>query len=231
MENLHYIQMTVLRNLLFKQNLGFSELNIHDVDSETLSYHLKSLIKQNLIQKDDKGIYSLTNYGKQYSADIDVETSLISSRAKLSILVTAIDESGKEPKYLFIKRLKSPLYGQACFIAGKVKYGEPASLTAKRELEEESGLIANSVEFVCFHRQFVFNQNKEFLKDNAFCMFKVKEFSGSVRSTEEAEPFWVTKSEFEKLTNKAYDLEDLFSIMTNPPTNHFVEKEFITQTF
>jgi len=223
--------MTILRNLLFKQSLGFGELNIHDVDSETLSYHLRSLIKQNLIQKDDNNIYSLTQYGKQYSADIDVETSLISSRAKLSILVMAIDESSTEPKYLFIKRLKSPLFGQSCLIAGKVKYGEPASITAKRELEEESGLIANNVEFVCFHRQFVFSKEKEFLKDNAFCMFIVKDFSGEVRPTEEAEPFWVTKSEFDKLTNKAYDLTDLFSIMTNPPINHFVEKEFITETF
>lgn len=223
--------MTILRELLFKQSVSFSNLNISDVDSETLSYHLKSLTKQSLISKDKNGLYSLTQNGKKYAADIDVETSLISSRAKLSILVTAIDDAGKEPKYLLIRRLKEPLYGQACFIAGKVKYGEPAEQTAKRELLEESSLLAENAEFICFHRQFVFNKDKEFLKDNAFCMFVVKNFKGEIKSTEEAEPFWVTKDELTKLANKAYDLEELFGIMTNPPKEKFIEKEFVTQTF
>ncbi len=231
MDNLHYVQMTILKQLLFKQKVSFGELIIPGVDSETLSYHLRSLIKHSYIEKDNNGLYSLTLEGKKYAAEIDVETSLISSRAKLSILVTAIDESEGDPKYLLIKRLKEPLFGQACFIAGKVKYGEPSASTAKRELFEESGLTANEVEFVCFHRQFVYNQDNEFLKDNSFCMFVVKNFSGEIKSTEEAEPFWVNKDEFYKLTNKAYDLEDLFEIMTNPPKEKFIEKDFIAKVF
>lgn len=223
--------MEILKNLLFKQNLSFSELKISDIDSETLSYHLRVLIKQKLISKDLDNKYSLTKTGKQFSADIDVETSLISSRAKLSILVTVIDKSEKEPRYLFIRRLKSPLYGQACFIAGKVKYGEFATLTAKRELEEESGLIAKNIEFRCFHRQFVFNKDGEFLKDNSFCMFVVTDYEGEIKDTEESSPFWATQSELKDMTEKAYDLDDLFQIMINPPKSKYIEKEFITEVF
>jgi 8-oxo-dGTP pyrophosphatase MutT (NUDIX family) len=223
--------MSILRTLLFKQTASFSELNVNNSDSEAMAYHLKTLAKQDLISKDENGIYSLTQKGKQYSADIDVDTSMISSRAKLSILVTAVDRTQNEDRYLLIRRLKSPLYGAACFIAGKVRYGEAASLTAVRELEEESGLVASTAEFVCFHRQFVFNSQQEFLKDNAFCMFMITDFTGSLKATPEADPFWVSKMEFEKLTNKAYDLDDLFGLMTNPPASRFIEKEFVTQEF
>jgi len=222
--------MIILKELLFKQKMIFSQFQIN-ADSETISYHLKTLQKQGLISKNHSGDYSLTENGKKYSADIEVETSQISSRAKLSILVTAIDNSRKEPKYLFIRRLKSPLYLQACFIAGKVRYGEPAELTALRELEEESGLVAKKADFICFHRQFVFNSQNEFLKDNAFCMFIVREFEGNITKTLESDPFWASKEEFLNLKEKAYDLNELFNMMTNPPKSKFIEKQFVTQVF
>lgn len=168
MDNLHFVQMSILKSLLFKSKALFSEFNYSQTDSEVLSYHLRVLTKSGYIEKDNEGFYMLTTKGKQFAADIDVDTSMVSSRAKLSVLVTAVDASSGKPKYLLVKRLKAPLLNHACFIAGKVKYGEAASLTAKRELFEESGLIANEVEYRCFHRQFVYNAEGEFLKDNAF---------------------------------------------------------------
>jgi len=231
MDNLHYIQMSILKSMLFKPKAVFSDFEYSKTDSEVLAYHLKSLIGMDFLQKDSQGYYLLTQKGKQFAADIDIDTTLISSRAKLSIIVTALDESGDETKYLFIKRLKAPLLNHACFIAGKVKYGEAASLTAKRELFEESGLIAKEIEYRCFHRQFVYDTKGEFLKDNAFCMFIVKSFEGEVKPTLEAEPFWATEKELKNLEMKAYDLDDLFSILKNPPADRFLEKDFITKSF
>jgi len=81
---------------------------------------------------------------------------------------------------------------------GKVKKGEKIEEAVKRELKEEVGILAKKIE----HRgilNFVFDQNPdEILKVH---LFKVLDFEGEPRESEEMKPRWFRKEEipFDKM--------------------------------
>ena len=152
MESLHYIQMQILKELLFKSNATFKDLNIKNLDTEHISYHLRKLRQTGLIFQSEKGKYNLTTLGKQFAADIDVDKNKIEERAKLSVLCIVTRQHNEKKKILVIRRKKAPLKGTLCFIAGKIRYGDSAEETAKREVLEESGIKILNPQFLCFFR-------------------------------------------------------------------------------
>ncbi len=54
----------------------------------------------------------------------------------------------KDGKILFGKRIGKTGYGTWCLPGGHFEYGESLAGAAKRELEEETGIISNELEFL-----------------------------------------------------------------------------------
>lgn len=236
MENLHYVQMKVLRDLLFTDSKSFSELNDLHLGSEQFSYHLKQLIDQKLVSKDIEGRYSLTNEGKAYAQNIDINSNTLEERPKLSVLNVITREvttstGEKSNEILVIERLKAPLKNKLCFIAGKVKYGDSTIDTAKREAMEEAGIRLLNPEYKCLVRQFIYNTEYKLLSDTAFCVIYSTEIQGVVKETEEAKPLWLNENEFNNHKGLAFGILDFYTIATNPPKEGFIEKKYITNEF
>lgn len=135
MDNLHFIQMQILRELAFKPQAVFADLNLDKHPSDIFSYHLKTLIKQGLIQK-QATIYQLTPKGKTFITHMDTATKRIEHLPKVSVLAIAVQDN----KFAVHIRSKEPYFGYAGFPSGKVRFGETIAEAAKRELEEEMGL-------------------------------------------------------------------------------------------
>jgi len=86
MNDLHYIQMHILKELLFNPGSRFSQLNKNDLPNDHFNYHLKKLISLNYITK-NKSTYILTNQGKLFANKMDTEKLATERQAKISALV------------------------------------------------------------------------------------------------------------------------------------------------
>lgn len=221
MENLHYIQMEVLRYLLFKNSASFTELNSKQYDSEVLSYHLKKLTQLGYVERNGR-LYSITQKGLSYAAQIQIETNSLGERVKLSIISMIVDGD----KLLVIKRKKAPLLNKICFIAGKVQIRESSALTAVRETKEESGLVVLDPQYIFAFRQIVYDKKGNFLLDNTFHVFKSTKYTGDIEETEESYPFWITKKDLEASTEKGFGVSELYSLLLNPPKSGYGEYVF-----
>lgn len=63
---IHDYQISILRELLFRPEARFRDLNKVDVTNDHFSFHVNHLIKEGLIKKTN-GKYSLTDEGKEFA--------------------------------------------------------------------------------------------------------------------------------------------------------------------
>ena len=126
MEIQHEVQLEILRELLFKRNARFAQLNTHGLDNNHFNFHLKRLVELGLVEKDDQ-VYKLTPAGMELAGRMDVAAMEIVRQPKLGVCVYVENEG----KILLGKRLKDPGQGIVNFYTRKIRYGEPIFETAK----------------------------------------------------------------------------------------------------
>lgn len=63
---MHHIQKHVIDILASHSSAHYADIKPADMDGNQFTYHLKQLIADKLIAKDDNGLYSLTQKGKSY---------------------------------------------------------------------------------------------------------------------------------------------------------------------
>ncbi|HEY1074642.1 MAG TPA: NUDIX domain-containing protein, partial [Patescibacteria group bacterium] len=140
---LHPAQLAILRELLYKPEARFSELNVTNLTSDHFNFHIQQLIHAALVEKSEGAKYKLTSSGKEFANRFDTDTPnniTIEKQAKIGVAVCCVDTQDGEIKYLLQQRLKQPYYGYWGCMTGKIKWGESVYETAKRELEEEMGV-------------------------------------------------------------------------------------------
>ena len=77
----HPIQSSILIVLLSKLEARFSQLNKLQVPSDQFNFHLKALIANKLVEKTTKGLYKLTNSGKEFANRFDTDNKEIEKTA------------------------------------------------------------------------------------------------------------------------------------------------------
>lgn len=138
MNELHKIKIHILRTLLFSNIKRFSEIKPKDMESSQFMFHLKDLILEGLVNKNDENFYELTELGKSFANKYDYDSKNPNIQAKHSIVICAFNSQNE---ILLYTRLKNPFYGCQGFMTGKVQYGEKIKDTSRREFFEETGLI------------------------------------------------------------------------------------------
>ncbi|MDD4931284.1 MAG: NUDIX domain-containing protein [Candidatus Colwellbacteria bacterium] len=229
--NIHEIQGLILKGLLLRETARFSELNTDNISSDQFTFHLKQLADQGVIEKTEEGLYKLTVSGKEYANrfDIDSEEIKIEKQAKLSVLIVATRTTDGNKEYVMQTRLKQPFFGFRGFITGKTRIGESVFDTAKRELNEETGLSASNLEHVTIYHERIFSVQKELLEDKYFFIFITEDSKGDlIGDFQGGKNEWVTE---EKALdgNIFYDIKDLLALIKNRGSglsekDYFVEK-------
>ncbi|MDP1743753.1 MAG: hypothetical protein Q8L51_03105, partial [Candidatus Amesbacteria bacterium] len=72
----HEVQLGILRQLLFKPESRFAELNTNKLDNNHFNFHLKRLVELVLVSKTDIG-YKLTSEGLNIANKLDIRNTEI----------------------------------------------------------------------------------------------------------------------------------------------------------
>lgn len=230
---MHQIQNNVLRTLLFKEKLKFSQVNLDKISHDQFNFHLKSLIKNGLVIKDLAGFYSLTKQGKEYANRLDTDSSKVQveRQAKVAVLVAAVRGSGKNKKYLVQQRLKQPFYGFYGFISGKIKWGETVFEAAQRELLEEANLKAK-FEFCGIEHKMDYTPDGEILEDKYFYLCLAKRSQGELQNDfEGGKNVWLTRAQIKKLPNLFPDVFQTIKMIEQAKKPSFFEKKYIAKVY
>ena len=133
---MHHIQRDILRRLLTAPALRFKDLKPAGMESNIFMYHLKTLIKENLVVKID-GLYTLTSKGKHYVDRSSLDSLNVRIQPKLITILMVTRQDGK---IAILERLHQPFLGYKGLPSGKVHYGESLHRAAERELQEKTGM-------------------------------------------------------------------------------------------
>jgi hypothetical protein len=217
-DNLNPIQIKILSTLLFNPKARFRDLNIDSMTTDHFSYHLRSLLKEGLVEK-DKLTYSLTSKGKIFAGKIDTSVYKMEKQPKVSVIIIPHKLYRGKEVFLIQQRTKEPYFGYKGFVSGKVKYGEILSETAERELKEESG-IGGKFRFCYEIHEMVYNKNTgEQLEDKFFHIIECYDLTGKIiNKTTEGFNKFVTVKEFMKMKPIYHNEVDLL--------NWYLKKDF-----
>lgn len=229
MEDLHKIQMRILKELVFRPHARFTDLNRLDLTSDHFTYHLARLVDAGLVVK-NRGYYSLTDSGKEFAGRIDTETVVIQKQAKIGVIVCAVKKQGNGEEYLVHTRLKEPFYGHQGFVTGKVKYGEEILEAAKREFEEETHLTGEPELFAVYHYRH-FSLEKELLKDQIFFATQIVNPSGKLLSRHtEGKNQWVPYQSMKSLDKPFPGIAEVTEDLRSGGLG-FRERRFVIEEF
>lgn len=196
MVKLHKYQSEILKKLNLSPMLTFNKLVIKGLVSEHMNYHLKRLISDKYVEKVGTH-YSLTNKGKDFVNLLDDDLLEEEKLPKVSVLINCKRkrENG-EYEYLYYKRLRQPFYGKVGMLGGKIHFSETPIDAAKRELCEETGLIATKCKVRGIYHKMRTTPEKEVIMNVIFFEVEVLAFKGTfISKTEFQENFWLTKNE------------------------------------
>ncbi len=200
-KKLHSIQMDILRVLMFRPEARFADLNVPEISNDHFTFHVKRLLKLGLVEKNEKGKYQLTDAGKEFANrfDTDSQEIVLEKQAKIGVAICCIKKIKGIKKYLIQQRLKQPYYGFYGFMTGKVRWGETVEETAKRELKEETGLMAQ-LSLAGIKHKMDYSNKKKLLEDKYFFIFRGDNPKGKlIESFEGGKNFWLTEQEIKKL--------------------------------
>lgn len=138
----HHIQKHILDILMFNEVCRFRDLRPPKVDTNLFSYHLKLLIKNDIVKKLSPG-YTLSTNGLAYVDRVSVLSKSVRAQPKI---ITMLVVQNSEGEVLLWKRRRQPYINAWTLPYGKL-HTEDESLEAavKRELTEKIHLTDQEV--------------------------------------------------------------------------------------
>jgi len=199
--------------MLFKKTARFSQLNKTGLSNDHFTFHINELVKSGLVQKLPGRGYTLTTLGKEFANRFDTENKSVERQAKIAALIVCTKKENGEIKYLLQQRLKQPYFGFYGFIGGKIRWGETIYEAAKRELQEETGLLGK-IKLAGLEHKIDYSQTNELLEDKFFYVFQVEKTRGKlIEKFNGGKNCWFTKKEIFSLENLFGDVDKIIKMV------------------
>lgn len=153
------------------------------------------------VDKVRAGAYRLSTKGKEYANKLDTDANTMERQTKTAVLLFAVRGSDNDTEILIQQRLKNPFYGFWCRPSGKVRWGKTLVEAAKRELLEETGLVAEVVDIRgLYHKIDYRKEDNELLEDKIFYVAWCNGLTGELREDfEGGRNAWMRPSDIAKL--------------------------------
>lgn len=188
----HKIDLHILKKLMYGKNLGYNEILDKSFPSNSFDYHLKKIIGQGYIRKEEDK-YNLTPDGMQFMSSIDG----ISLKDKKKPIVCCFILAYDGEKILVNKRLKQPFLGYVGIPGGKLDMGNGLEEQAKEELLDETGLIGD-LELKVISNYVTFEKENIAHHVVAFTYIATNLKGELIDKHREGENFFIKKEELEK---------------------------------
>lgn len=193
----HWVQLSVLRELLTRQKARFAELNTTELSSDLFTFHLRHLTDKGLIEKIGDA-YQLTPYGLEIASRLDVRSLKMVRQAKVGVTICIMDKG----KILLGERLRDPQKGKLGFHSRKVQFGESLIETALKCLKDETGLEGD-VEYAGE----VHVLDKTNGADRLMTYFRIKNVAGKLLvESLDTKNMWMTFKQAREIENGFSDL-------------------------
>lgn len=166
---IHAAQTSILRELLFHPHAGYAKLQKPTgLTSDHFNFHISRLVELGLVEKVNRGLYSLTPRGKEYANRLDTDNATVERQPKSAVILALQREQNGQIEYIFQERLKNPYYGYWGLPSGKIRWGETIIETARRESLEETGLEGDFKVMGVYHEHVLSEETGEMLEDKIF---------------------------------------------------------------
>mgnify|MGYP000682743031 CR=1 FL=1 len=137
----HHLQKDILTRLIESEKARYADLKPVTVEGNVFTYHLRNLIREKLVIKNEDGTYSLTDKGKLYGVNNSLKSQDLLEQAHSIILLSV--RNGDQ--WLLRKRLVQPLIGKTGFIHGEPRANETVVASGHRILKSRTGLEADQL--------------------------------------------------------------------------------------
>ena len=119
----HIVQLSIIKQLIFKPKARFRDLNKTDLTNDHFTFHLNRLIKLGILEK--KGIYySLTTQGLELAGRLDIKSMSIVHPPKVGVCLFITRKNKGKVEVLLEERLKDPFKGMIGSHTEKVRFAE-----------------------------------------------------------------------------------------------------------
>ena len=132
------VQKAILKQLLYNDKMRYNELWNKEFSSNLFDYHLKKLIEDGIVAKQDD-LYSLTAKGTQHISYLDGKTIEQKQRPLVCTFLLGLNDKGE---LLMHRRKKQPFLNYVGLPGGKLEMGERVEEQAIQEFLEETGFTA-----------------------------------------------------------------------------------------
>ncbi|QQD84112.1 8-oxo-dGTP diphosphatase [Jeotgalicoccus sp. ATCC 8456] len=135
----------------------------------------------------------------------------ISEKAIITNMCMIENEDGQ----ILVQNRNSEDWPGVTFPGGKVEKNESFVDSVVREVFEETGLTIHNPQ-ICGTKQFQTDQDERYI----VLMYRANQFSGTLRSSDEGEVFWINKNELNNF-ELANDFEEMFRVMDSDSLSEF----------
>lgn len=207
MNDIHTIQAQIILELSQKKQARFSELNNGRLSNDWFSYHLRQLVKNEWIIKDDQQ-YHLSETGKKLALRINPDQLSLSNSQRISVLLVL----SQNDQFLFQQRRIQPFFDYWEFPTRRVNFGENPTEVAYALLTNGIGLSAN-LKFAGMNHKIETHEGNLF-DDKYYLVFLATKISGELKEDfEDGTNHWLTKDAFMKKKKRHFDEENTFKII------------------
>lgn len=190
----HHIQRTIVYKLALAEQLRFSDLKPDGLENKLFTYHLKKVITEGYVIKNQDGLYKLTPEGRRLGVHILDSTSPLFDRAD-SVIFMAVRRAADQA-WLLYRRKSHPLFGKVGFMHTTPNALEDSVATAAKTLGEKIGLSGTfEVRGGGFFRIYEDERLESFTN---FTLLVCEDATGELNAHDElADYFWVDSPESE----------------------------------
>lgn len=136
----HHIQNGIIQLLAREKATNFASLKPKNIESNAFNYHLRALVKEGFVTKNEDGLYQLTRLGMRLGLNSHLSAKERLSQAHSVLLMTVVDD---QKGMVLRERTAHPMYGYLGFIHGEPNHTELVTDTAKKRFKEYTGLTAD----------------------------------------------------------------------------------------
>ncbi|MDB5166035.1 MAG: putative hydrolase [Candidatus Saccharibacteria bacterium] len=197
MNQLHPVRWQILDDLRHRESARYSDLQKPSgLDSDVFKFHIKNLLANGWIQKNDTGEYALTAAGKEFANNLDDDRRTTKKQPKLSIIIHAKRTNSGREEFLFQKRQRNPYWGYWGHIGGAIPWGQEPEDVAASELLKQTGLKA-TLSLKAFYRQRDYAKGSgDLLEDKLFVIIDATDVQGVIQNDwPGGHSAWMTLSE------------------------------------